>query len=239
MHKANLFLELNSVCDAAGSATWAFGDAHVVASVYGPLEASMSNELTHRAAIEFNIVPVSGIHSPAESEMETFLVQFAERLIETKDYPRCQLNVRIQMVSGTVGHPATMAACINALTLALLQTSIPLRATVVAVCTSELDPTLRPITLAVDVTHPLLSLPTPVVAKKAKSDSESASPLVFGVYFGRPEATTSLRPISPSTLLALTSSPTSTDPITVALYARVNNLFSAMLEQIAAVASQA
>ncbi|VDN42718.1 unnamed protein product [Dibothriocephalus latus] len=47
------------------------------------------------------------------------------------------------MVSGTVGHPATMAACINAFTLALLQTSIPLRATVVAVCTSEVDPTLR------------------------------------------------------------------------------------------------
>ncbi|VDN21051.1 unnamed protein product [Dibothriocephalus latus] len=91
MQKQNLYLELNSVCDAAGSATWAFGNAHVVASVYGPLEATMSNELTHRSAIDFNIVPVSGMHSPSESEMETFLVQFAERLIETKDFPRCQV----------------------------------------------------------------------------------------------------------------------------------------------------
>ncbi|VDK49966.1 unnamed protein product [Dibothriocephalus latus] len=95
------------------------------------------------------------------------------------------------------------------------------------------------ITLAVDVTHPLLSLSEPAVVKKTKLDSESASPLVFGVYFGRPDAASSLCPISPSTLLALTSSPTVTDPVNVALYARVNSLFNAMLEQIAVVAPQA
>lgn len=36
-----------------------------------------------------------------------------------------------------------MAACINALSLALIQTSIPLKASVVAVCTSEVDDTFR------------------------------------------------------------------------------------------------
>ena len=36
-----------------------------------------------------------------------------------------------------------MAACINALSLALLQTSIPLKASVVAVSSSEFDPDTR------------------------------------------------------------------------------------------------
>ena len=36
-----------------------------------------------------------------------------------------------------------MAACINALSLALLQTSIPSKASIVAVCTSEIDPGSR------------------------------------------------------------------------------------------------
>lgn len=54
-----------------------------------------------------------------------------------------QFSVRIQIVSGISGHAATMAACINAVSLALLQTAIPLTASIVAVCSSEVDANCR------------------------------------------------------------------------------------------------
>lgn len=91
MERSNLLVELNTDCNASGSCTWAFGDAHVIASVYGPKEANMANELTHRAYIDVSISPVSGFHTPYESEMELYITQLLERLIEVKKYPRNQV----------------------------------------------------------------------------------------------------------------------------------------------------
>ncbi len=92
MEKSNLFLELHSDVNATGSASWAFGNAHVLAAIYGPKEANMANELTHRACIDVSVLPVSGMHSPYESEMEFYLLQLLERLIDVKAYPRCQVS---------------------------------------------------------------------------------------------------------------------------------------------------
>ncbi|VDD75939.1 unnamed protein product [Mesocestoides corti] len=205
MQKPNLYISVNCDCNATGSSTWAFGNTHVLASIYGPKEASMANELTHRAFLDVSVLPVSGVHTMLESDMEFYLLQYLERLIDVKDYPRCQFNIRIQLVSGPPGHPMTMAACINALALALLQTSIPLKASVVAVCTSEVDADSRPITLAIDISHPS-------IAKKAKRgnavDVQIAprGPLVFAAYSGRPRHTPAAPiSISSSKLLSLTT----------------------------------
>ncbi len=92
MQKSNLYFELNTDSSATGSASWSFGKAQVVASVYGPKEASMANELTHRAFLDVNVLPVSGQHTPNESAVELFICQFLERLIEVKELPRCQVT---------------------------------------------------------------------------------------------------------------------------------------------------
>lgn len=91
MEVSNLFVELNPDCNATGSSSWAFGGAHVMASIYGPKEASMANELTHRAHIDVSVLPVSGLHTPFESDMEFYLQNFLERLIDVKVYPRTQV----------------------------------------------------------------------------------------------------------------------------------------------------
>ena len=92
MQKSNLFIELNSDCNATGSSSWAFGNAHVIASVYGPKEVGAANEQTHRAHIDISVLPVSGLRTPNEIEMEFYLLQFLERLIDVKVFPRTQVG---------------------------------------------------------------------------------------------------------------------------------------------------
>ncbi|VDN97543.1 unnamed protein product [Rodentolepis nana] len=184
MELSNLSVGLNADCNASGSCTWSFGDVHVIASVYGPKEANMANELTHRAYIDVTVSPVSGFHTPYESEMELHITQLLERLIEVKNFPRNQFNIRIQIVSGISGHPATMAACINAVSLSLMQTAIPLTASVVAVCSSEVDPKFRPVTISVDIANPSISEPTRTKRARSNGDGES-TPAIFSVYSGR------------------------------------------------------
>ena len=92
MQKANLFMELNSDCNATGSSTWAFGNAHVLAAIYGPKEVGAANELTHRAYIDISVLPVSGLRTPNETEMESYLLQLLERLIDVKVFPRTQVG---------------------------------------------------------------------------------------------------------------------------------------------------
>lgn len=51
----------------------------------------MTNELTHRAFIDVYIAPVSGFHTPYESEMEFYLAQLLERIIDVKNFSRNQV----------------------------------------------------------------------------------------------------------------------------------------------------
>ncbi|KAL5106499.1 Exosome complex component Rrp41 [Taenia crassiceps] len=215
MEVSNLFVELGSDCNATGSSSWAFGGAHVMASVYGPKEA---------------ILPVSGLHTPFESDMEFYLQNFLERLIDVKVYPRNQFAVRVQIISGVSGHPNTMAACINALSLALLSTSIPLQASIVAVCSSEIDPDSRPVMVALDISHSAFGAPSDIKRIKKENDDKHRILEVFAVYCGRPgSAFTADKASFPSShLLALTTDLDSQGH----LCSRARDLFEAMVTQL-------
>ncbi|VDL19485.1 unnamed protein product [Hymenolepis diminuta] len=230
MERSNLLVELNTDCNASGSCTWAFGDAHVIASVYGPKEANMANELTHRACIDVSISPVSGFHTPCESEMELYITQLLERLIEVKKYPRNQFNVRIQIVSGISGHAVTMAACINAVSLALLQTAIPLTASIVAVCSSEVDANCRPVALSIDMANPSISEPTRAKRTRSDGDHESTQ-AIFSVYSGRLDSPVSNDKVFLSSQLL--SMVTNLDPQGL-LCSRARDLYEAMTAQLTA-----
>nr|CDS34176.2 exosome complex exonuclease RRP46 [Hymenolepis microstoma] len=109
--------------------------------------------------------------------MELYLTQLLERLIEVKNFPRNQFNIRIQIVSGISGHPATMAACINAVSLSLMQTAIPLTASLVAVCSSEVDAMSRPVTISVNIANPSVSEPT--CTKRARRNGDRKNSPLF------------------------------------------------------------
>ncbi|KAA3676229.1 uncharacterized protein DEA37_0008051 [Paragonimus westermani] len=135
----DLFVELGTDCNACGSATWELEGHHVTFSVYGPDEAKTQDELTHRACVEVIVTSAVGQHTLKETELECYLITFMERLIDVKSFPRTKISGRLCIVTGEASHPKTVAAALNAISLALLQSGLPLRATVAAVCTSIED----------------------------------------------------------------------------------------------------
>ncbi|VDP36630.1 unnamed protein product [Schistosoma margrebowiei] len=76
------------------------------------------------------------------------------------------------IVTGGTNHPRTVAAAINAISLALLLSGLPLRATIASVCHTVQNAL---ITFAIDVTHPKL------YTKKYGSNE----PSIFAIYTGQ------------------------------------------------------
>ncbi|CAH8608238.1 unnamed protein product [Heterobilharzia americana] len=130
----SLFIETNTDCNAAGSATWDNAGHHVTFSIYGPDEAKINEELTHRAVVDITVTPRAGLRTSKEVELEVYLNQLIERLIDTKEFPRSKFVGRLFIVTGHTNDPRTVAAAINAISLALLLSGLPLRATIAAVC---------------------------------------------------------------------------------------------------------
>ncbi|CAH8579152.1 unnamed protein product [Heterobilharzia americana] len=160
----------------AGSATWDNAGHHVTFSIYGPDEAKINEELTHRAVVDITVTPRAGLRTSKEVELEVYLNQLIERLIDTKEFPRSKFVGRLFIVTGHTNDPRTVAAAINAISLALLLSGLPLRATIAAVCHTIHN---AMITFAVDVTHPKLCM-------KKKSTNE---PSIFAVYTGQTPCT--------------------------------------------------
>ncbi|KAH8858606.1 hypothetical protein EWB00_008827 [Schistosoma japonicum] len=169
----SLFIETNTDCNAVGSATWDDSGHHVTFSIYGPDEAKINEELTHRAFVDVKVTPCAGQRTSKESELEVYLNHLVERLIDVKEFPRSKFTGRLFIIAGGTNHPKTVSSAINAISLALLLSGLPLRATITAVCCA-IKNTL--ITFAVDVTHPKLY---------AKKSSHNNEPSIFAVYTGQ------------------------------------------------------
>lgn len=89
----DVYVELQTDCNAAGSATWECDGCHVNFSVYGPDEAKMQEELTHRAHVSMVVTPQMGQHSLKETELESFFCALLERLVDVKAFPRLKVSV--------------------------------------------------------------------------------------------------------------------------------------------------
>ncbi|OON15631.1 hypothetical protein X801_08562 [Opisthorchis viverrini] len=167
----DLYVELNSDCNAIGSTVWDYSGHQVTFSVYGPDEVKSQDELTHRARVDILVLPSVGQHTLKETELEAFLTPIVERLVDVKAFPRSKISGRLCILSGDASHPQTVAAALNAISLSLLQSGLPLRATISAVC---LEVESKLITVAVDVTHPRLS----------GSSALDHFPAVFAIFTG-------------------------------------------------------
>ncbi|KAF6771119.1 hypothetical protein AHF37_10454 [Paragonimus kellicotti] len=218
----DLFVELGTDCNACGSATWELEGHHVTFAVYGPDEAKAQDELTHRACVEVIVTSAVGQHTLKETELESYLITFMERLIDVKAFPRMKISGRLCIVTGEASHPKTVAASMNAISLALLQSGLPLRATIAAVCTS-IEDTL--FTIAVDVTHPKLS----------GCNRHANVPSIFSIFTGTASSINSDMPNTNSLLTNLLMPTDFSKTTDKSFYREALDLANVMVTQLASI----
>ncbi|BGP42882.1 exosome non-catalytic core subunit rrp46 [Rhodotorula kratochvilovae] len=84
---------------ADGSAQFAFGNVAVLASVTGPAEVRIRDELVDRATLEINVRPLRGQGGPHIKAAEATLSSLLAPLILLHLYPRALLQLTFQTVS--------------------------------------------------------------------------------------------------------------------------------------------
>jgi exosome complex component RRP46 len=115
---------------ADGSARFQQGATSVIASVYGPGPIQLRKELLDRATIEVQVLPPSGLPTPAERAAEVSLRSSLEAIVLTSLHPRTLISVTIQVLRDD---GALVPTCINAACMALADAGVPLRGTLSAV----------------------------------------------------------------------------------------------------------
>ncbi|GAA6049937.1 hypothetical protein JCM3770_007058 [Rhodotorula araucariae] len=84
---------------ADGSAQFAFGNVAVLASVTGPAEVRIRDELVDRATLEINLRPLRGQGGPHLKAAEATLAALLAPLILLHLYPRALLQLTLQTIS--------------------------------------------------------------------------------------------------------------------------------------------
>ncbi|KAM0786932.1 hypothetical protein ACM66B_002354 [Microbotryomycetes sp. NB124-2] len=157
-----LELSLSVLNRVDGSARFAFGNVNVLASVTGPTEVRIRDELVHSATFEVNVRPLRGLPGPSSKRAETLLSSLLSPLLLLNTYPRSLIQLTLQTMSspttafskpvstapselesatspstkpvaGTAVGVAESAARINAAMLALVDSGVSSRGMLVAV----------------------------------------------------------------------------------------------------------
>mmetsp|Transcript_32096 Transcript_32096/g.80767 ORF Transcript_32096/g.80767 Transcript_32096/m.80767 type:complete len:248 (+) Transcript_32096:36-779(+) len=125
-----------------GSAAFELGITKVVCAVYGPRECTLrSKELHDRSLVNVEVSQqpfASGEHKKRSrgdrqiGELTSMLRESAEALLLTSVYPRSQIDIVVDIVQSDGG---LKAACLNAITLALIDAGLPMKDFMVA-CTA-------------------------------------------------------------------------------------------------------
>ena len=115
---------------ADGSATFSHGDTRCTASVYGPGQpAAARREVPDRAAVEVVYKPADTVAGPPHKEIEEQLHRIAEAALVLERYPSCLLCITVQVLRD---EGSVLACAINAMSLALVDAGLQLRALIVA-----------------------------------------------------------------------------------------------------------
>ncbi|GAA5831990.1 hypothetical protein JCM11251_002775 [Rhodosporidiobolus azoricus] len=94
-----LALSQGSLSRADGSALFSFGNVSVLASITGPAEVRLRDELVDRATLEINVRPLRGLGGPQTRSVEATLRQLLAPLILLHLYPRSLLQLSVQTIS--------------------------------------------------------------------------------------------------------------------------------------------
>ncbi|KAF4979014.1 hypothetical protein FZEAL_4689 [Fusarium zealandicum] len=154
--------ELSHLSKSDGSATFSYGGYAVVSAVNGPVEAQRRDENAFEALVDVIVRPAAGVGSTRERQLELMLQAALRQLIPVRDYPRCVIQITLQvaetpenayinakLVQAQLNLPI-IPALLHSAILGLLSAAIPLKAigaaTVLAIPEAEgqdiiVDPT--------------------------------------------------------------------------------------------------
>ena len=148
---------------ADGSGSFGYGTQTSLASVTGPIEVRLRDEITDSATLQFIFVPLDGSAGIAAGALGTELLNLFKPVVLLHHHPRTQIQVTVQTTSvppaaaaiaidsssssaplllgpDTAILVSEVAAAINASTMALLDGGIPMKATVVAASCAVMHP---------------------------------------------------------------------------------------------------
>ena len=138
--------KLSILSQPDGSALLEMGNTKVIAAVYGPRDVTLrSKELHDRALVTVEVTTVpfsSGEHKKRSrgdrqiGELTTMLRETVEALLFTHNFPKSQVDIIVEVRQSDGG---LKAACLNAITLALIDAGLPMRDFMVACTASCID----------------------------------------------------------------------------------------------------
>ncbi|KAM0437693.1 hypothetical protein ACHAPT_002058 [Fusarium lateritium] len=89
--------ELSHLPKADGSATFSYGGYAVIAAVNGPVEAQRRDENAFEALVDVIVRPAAGVGGTRERQLESILQAALRQLIPVRDYPRCVIQITLQV----------------------------------------------------------------------------------------------------------------------------------------------
>ncbi|KAG6005135.1 hypothetical protein E4U21_000389 [Claviceps maximensis] len=162
--------ELASLPKADGSASFSHCGYAVTAAVNGPIEAPRRDENPFEALIDVVVRPAAGVGGTAERQLEAIVQAALRQLIPVRDFPRCMIQVILQVMETPKNayhneklvqaqlNLTIIPALIHAAVLGLLTAAVPLKAIAVAT------------TLAISADHnDIVVEPSTEQASRAKS----------------------------------------------------------------------
>ncbi len=91
--------ELANLPRADGSATYSYQGYTVTSAVNGPIEAPRRDESAFEAMVDIIVRPAVGVGGTAERLLESILQAALRQLIPIRHFPRCMIQVTLQVVA--------------------------------------------------------------------------------------------------------------------------------------------
>lgn len=132
---------LSPLPKADGSATYSYAGYNITASANGPIEAQRRDEHPYEAFVDVLVRPASGVGGTRERHLESLLQQSLRQLILVKNFPRCLIQVVLQITATPANEYVNtklvqassnllmIPALLQTALLALLSAAVPMRAT--------------------------------------------------------------------------------------------------------------
>ncbi|POR31281.1 Exosome complex component rrp46 [Tolypocladium paradoxum] len=132
--------ELSHLPKADGSATFSYCGFTVTAAVNGPVEAHRRDENAFEALVDVIVRPAAGPGGTAERQLESILQPALRQLIPLRNFPRCMVQVTLQVMEMPENayanskllqaqlNLAIIPALLHAAILGLLTAAVPLKA---------------------------------------------------------------------------------------------------------------
>ncbi|KAG6363201.1 hypothetical protein INS49_008297 [Diaporthe citri] len=132
---------LSPLPKADGSATYSYAGYTITASANGPVEAQKRDEHPYEALVDVVVRPASGVGGTRERHLESLLQQSLRQLILVKNFPRCVVQIVLQVTEAPANEYVNtklvqassnlliIPALLQTAVLALLSAAVPMRAT--------------------------------------------------------------------------------------------------------------